>query len=64
MVISATVITAGRATAVVCATGMDTEVGRIAGLLLDSEGGGHPPPAADGGDFQDSVLRCACACAR
>ena len=36
MVIASTVITAGRALAVVTATGMDTEVGRIAGLLLDT----------------------------
>ena len=35
MVLSATVITAGRGVAVVTATGMDTEVGRIAGLLLE-----------------------------
>ncbi len=34
MVISATVITNGRATAVVTSTGMDSEVGRIAGMLL------------------------------
>ncbi|BDF69136.1 ATPase [Oscillospiraceae bacterium] len=37
MVLSATVITGGRATAVVTGTGMDTEVGRIAGLLLGQE---------------------------
>ena len=34
MVISSTVITNGRATCVVTATGMDTQVGRIAGMLL------------------------------
>ena len=34
MVLSSTVITAGRGSAVVTATGMDTEVGHIAGLLL------------------------------
>ncbi len=37
MVISATVITSGRATAVVTATGMETEVGRIANLLMGEE---------------------------
>ena len=36
MVISATVITNGRATCVVTGTGMDTEMGRIAGLLRDA----------------------------
>ena len=35
MVISSTVITNGRATCVVTATGMDTQVGRIAGMLLN-----------------------------
>ncbi len=37
MVLSSTVITRGRATCVVTATGMDTEVGRIATLLLDQQ---------------------------
>jgi len=37
MVISATVITNGRATAVVTATGMATEVGRIANLLMGEQ---------------------------
>ena len=37
MVIAASVITAGRATAVVTATGMDTEMGKIASLLLDQK---------------------------
>ncbi len=37
MVIGSTVITAGRATAVVTATGMDSEVGKVAGLLIDQE---------------------------
>ena len=42
MVISGTLITAGRGTALVCATGMDTQMGHIAGLLLDSEGTDTP----------------------
>ena len=37
MVISSTVVTHGRATCVVTATGMDTEVGRIAGMITGSE---------------------------
>ena len=37
MVISSTVITNGRAVCVVTATGMDTEVGRIAGMLMGEE---------------------------
>lgn len=42
MVISSTVITNGRATCVVTATGMDTEVGRIANMLLKEEEGRTP----------------------
>ncbi len=37
MVTAATVITAGRGKAVVVATGMDTQMGEIAGLLLDAQ---------------------------
>jgi len=37
MLISSTVITNGRATAVVTGTGMETEVGRIAGMLMEEE---------------------------
>ncbi len=37
MVIAGTVITAGRGSAVVVATGMDTQMGGIAGLLLNAE---------------------------
>lgn len=37
MVIASTVITGGRATCVVTATGMDTQVGRIAGMLLTQD---------------------------
>ena len=42
MVISSTVITNGRAVCAVTATGMDTEMGRIAGLLLDQEDAATP----------------------
>ena len=42
MVISSTVITNGRATCVVTATGMETEVGRIANMLMNEEDGETP----------------------
>lgn len=42
MVIGGTVITGGRGRALVTATGMDTEMGRIAGLLLGQETGDTP----------------------
>ena len=42
MVISGTVITAGRGKAVAAATGMDTQMGHIAGLLIDGGEGDTP----------------------
>ena len=42
MLLSGTLITAGRGTALVVATGMDTQMGHIAGLLLDSSSGDTP----------------------
>ena len=42
MVISSTVITNGRATCVVTATGMNTEVGRIANMLMNEDDGETP----------------------
>ena len=42
MLISGTLITAGRGTAVVVATGMETQMGQIAGLLLESGEGDTP----------------------
>ena len=42
MLCSGTLITAGRGTALVVATGMDTEMGQIAGLLLESGQGATP----------------------
>lgn len=42
MVIAATVITAGRGVAVVTETGMNTEMGRIAGMLLEQKKGETP----------------------
>ena len=42
MLLSSTVVTAGRAAAVVSATGMDTEVGQVARMLLDTEDASTP----------------------
>lgn len=42
MVISSTVITNGRAICIVTATGMETEVGRIANMLMEEEEGQTP----------------------
>jgi len=42
MLISGTLITAGRGTALVVATGMDTQMGQIAGLLLEGQEGTTP----------------------
>ena len=42
MVLSGTLITAGRGTALVTATGMNTQMGRIAGMLLESGEGETP----------------------
>ena len=63
MVISGTLITAGRGTALVCATGMDTQMGHIAGLLLDSEGTDTPSSGGWGRSPRPCPF-CACACAR
>ena len=42
MLISGTLVTAGRGTALVVATGMDTQMGQIAGLILESGEGDTP----------------------
>ena len=42
MLISGTLITAGRGSALVVSTGMDTQMGQIAGLLLESQSGDTP----------------------
>ena len=63
MLISSTVVTSGRATAVVTATGMDTEVGRIAGLLLD-EGETETPLQKKMGEISRTLsFLCLAVCA-
>lgn len=42
MLLSGSLITAGRGTALVAATGMETQMGRIANLLMEDEGGTTP----------------------
>ena len=63
MVISGTLITAGRGTALVCATGMDTQMGHIAGLLLDSEGTDTPLQRRMGEISKTLSFLCLCVCA-
>ncbi|MCI8651433.1 MAG: calcium-translocating P-type ATPase, PMCA-type [Oscillospiraceae bacterium] len=63
MVIGSTVITAGRATAVVTATGMDSEVGKVAGLLLDQEEAETPLQRRMGEISKTLSFVCLCVCA-
>ena len=63
MVIGSTVITAGRATAVVTATGMDSEVGKVAGLLLDQEKVETPLQHRMGEISKTLSFVCLCVCA-
>ena len=61
--LSSTVVTAGRAAAAVTATGMDTEVGRVAGLLLDQEDGSTPLQRRMGEISKTLSFLCLCVCA-
>ncbi len=63
MVIGSTVITAGRALAVVVATGMDSEVGRVAGLLLDQEEAETPLQRRMAEISKTLSFLCLCVCA-
>ena len=63
MVIAATVITAGRGRALVTATGMDTQMGRIAGLLLDREQVRTPLQRKMGEISRTLSFLCLCVCA-
>jgi len=63
MLISSTVITNGRATAVVTATGMNTEMGRIAGMLMN-EGETETPLQRRMGEISRTLsFLCLCVCA-
>ncbi len=63
MVIGSTVVTAGRGTAVVTATGMDSEVGRVAGLLMEQEEAETPLQRKMGEISKILSFVCLCVCA-
>ena len=63
MLISGTLITAGRGTALVAATGMDTQMGHIAGLLLDSGSGDTPLQKRMGEISRSLSFLCLSVCA-
>ena len=63
MVIGSTIITAGRATGVVVSTGMDSEVGRVAGLLLGQEERETPLQHRMGEISRTLSFVCLCVCA-
>ena len=63
MVIGSTIITAGRAVGVVVSTGMDSEVGRVANLLLDQEDRETPLQHKMGEISKTLSFICLCVCA-
>ena len=63
MLISGTLVTAGRATALVCATGMQTQMGHIAGLLMEGEGQVTPLQRKMGEISKALSFLCLCVCA-
>ncbi len=63
LLIGSTVVTAGRATAVIVATGMASEVGKVAGLLLDQEEGETPLQRKMGEVSKGLSFLCLCVCA-
>ncbi len=63
MLLSGTLITAGRGTALVTATGMETQMGQIAGMLLES-GAGETPLQKRMGEISKSLsFLCLAVCA-
>ena len=63
LLLSATLLTAGRCTALVVATGMDTEVGRVAGLLLGQKEGDTPLQRKMEEISKTLSFLCLCVCA-
>ena len=63
MVLSGTVITAGRGKCVITATGMETEMGHIAGLLLNQEEGETPLQKKMAEISATLSFLCLCVCA-
>ena len=63
MVLSGTVVTAGRGTCVITATGMETEMGHIAGLLLNQEEGETPLQKKMAEISATLSFLCLCVCA-
>ncbi|NBI11763.1 ATPase, partial [Colidextribacter sp. OB.20] len=63
MLLSGTLVTAGRGAALVVATGMDTQMGHIAGLLLESGEGDTPLQRRMGEISRSLSLLCLAACA-
>ena len=63
LLLSGTMVTAGRCTALVVATGMDTQMGRIAGLLLEKREGETPLQQKMGEISRSLSFLCLSACA-
>lgn len=63
MVIAGTLVTAGRAKVLVCATGMDTQMGKIAALLMEGEQQTTPLQRKMGEISQKLSFLCLCVCA-
>lgn len=63
MLISSTILTAGRCEALVTATGMDSEVGKIAGLLMAQQESETPLQKKMGEVSKGLSFLCLCVCA-
>lgn len=61
--LSGTVVTGGRALCVITATGMDTEMGRIAGMLLGEEDSQTPLQKKMAEISKTLSFVCLCVCA-